>query len=1566
MESWYSDSLIRRCIIIKNGHHGINLGDGSSQWIDHCVIWGNGAYGVFNGWGAPLITNSIIWSNRDGSLHNCHDGVRFCIVQGHTWADSLDGPVLIPNDPLFLNPDPEEGQPYDFHLQSLAEGIYGVMHDSHAIDMGSPDGSNPDWQTDIGVYQGYVRTEPVVIPRRVALPQGTSKRLYAVGGTAPYTWSSSDPSVVSVDPNGILDAHKPGYAFIHARSADGTDGYPATLVVRYPGDEYLVGMAYPPGPDTNALDAANQYYQDTNDHLGMALTGLARSLNQPDPNITAILDGLGVTYGGLFVLDDPNKSFGPRSCEELPAGAPGLDQIQAVLHGSVLPLMDTTLGHLDMIDDPNYRRYVVDPNDNIIVEVDKTDIDFLKAGFHLAHGVIDIVSSYTLWDPNMDYCDDLDDPFKDANDKRIPDSFNDYLAEHPQLLYLLPDTGSESMLSGLGHFQAAFGLIQKGLDLMDAEEDGQYDDLVSMDMVYNEPEGVDRFREGIGAAIDALDPNTPPGILFTDWPEDDTPCAPIEIDLASFFLNPLEPDLLPDFDSDNRAVLDTIPDPTLNWMLPSMELARFNGILMGSLDVWGWQEPSIAINWIEGEICLDELSDLKELKLYRDTEPCVDPEHSTLIAYYRITPETIPALEFAWDGHCLKLPLTDDINIDYQQEVYYYLAVASVSDPVAEIRSDIFPIYRNPGGCLLYVDAVNTGYADGSPEYPYETINDALFHASPYCTIHIAPGHYHENVNISKNHIRLQGEDPSATTVHGRIEMGWGSDGSILDGLTIADSDDHGLFIWSTNTIIRNCIIRNNNESGIFIPWTYQWNSPRINHCIIWGNGGYGIENFIGFTAILNSIIWANEDIGINDIDYTYINFSIVQGHTWNEDHFPGHVLINNDPLFVDADPKGFPPYDFHLQSRMAGFPHDSSGIDMGTSDWGTRDGHTDIGIYQGEIRTEPIVSPRRKALQKGETGRFHALGGKPPYYWSSSDSVVATVDPNGVVEAVNPGYAFIRARSADGIDGAPATLVVRNSGDEYFVGLAYPPGPDPDAINAAYEYYQSTNDHLGMAVTGLVRSLDQPDPNITAILDGLGVTYGGLFVIDDPNRTSGPRTCEDLPADVPGLDEIQQTLHGGVIPLIDTAIGHLNMIDDPEYRRYVADPNDDSIVEIDMADINLLEAGLHMLHSVVDIVGAYNLWDPNMDYCDDIDDPFLDANHNGIPNAINDYMDEHPELLYLLPDGGAGHMLSALEHMQSAVDLFLEGLDFLEMETDGQFDDLISLDNLEVNRDDLDRVREVTDIVKESLDPDTPPGVFYLDWDDTFKCTPLEVDLSALFLYPPEPDLLPVFDINNHADLDTFPDPTFYGILPGMGIARLNGIIADELDGWGQQIIYNEVCENEIGWHMWVEDLGDFLSLQIYRDTQPCVDPNISTLMVSLDPNNIQGYLQFSDELRMIGYFYDTGIDCSSKSSYYYQIVANYEKPQMVMKSGIIALKNTGYWCDGDVDYNGEITPRDALCAFEKYLGICPTSCGIDCMNVCCDVNEIDACTPADALCIFRRYLGMMSCLDWLDNNQY
>ena len=66
-----------------------------------------------------------------------------------------------------------------------------------------------------------------------------------------------------------------------------------------------------------------------------------------------------------------------------------------------------------------------------------------------------------------------------------------------------------------------------------------------------------------------------------------------------------------------------------------------------------------------------------------------------------------------------------------------------------------------------------------------------------------------------------------------------------------------------------------------------------------------------------------------------------------------------------------------------------------------------------------------------------------------------------------------------------------------------------------------------------------------------------------------------------------------------------------------------------------------------------------------------------------------------------------------------------------------------------------------------------------------------------------------------------------------------------------------------------------------------------------------------------------------------------------------------GDVNLDDELTPADALCAFQRYLGIPSCIQGDECKFDEADVTQDDEITPADALCIFQKYLEIPSCLD-------
>jgi len=61
---------------------------------------------------------------------------------------------------------------------------------------------------------------------------------------------------------------------------------------------------------------------------------------------------------------------------------------------------------------------------------------------------------------------------------------------------------------------------------------------------------------------------------------------------------------------------------------------------------------------------------------------------------------------------------------------------------------------------------------------------------------------------------------------------------------------------------------------------------------------------------------------------------------------------------------------------------------------------------------------------------------------------------------------------------------------------------------------------------------------------------------------------------------------------------------------------------------------------------------------------------------------------------------------------------------------------------------------------------------------------------------------------------------------------------------------------------------------------------------------------------------------------------------------------CTADVNGDGQITPKDALCIYEKSLNICPTTFGGSCSEICCDMDMDKECTDSDAAILFRKYM--------------
>lgn len=172
---------------------------------------------------------------------------------------------------------------------------------------------------------------------------------------------------------------------------------------------------------------------------------------------------------------------------------------------------------------------------------------------------------------------------------------------------------------------------------------------------------------------------------------------------------------------------------------------------------------------------------------------------------------------------------------------------------------------------LLYVDDDNgEGPWDGTREYPYRSIQEAIAHAYDGFTVYVLNGTYHEQVVIDKR-IRLQGEE------NRRVILDGGGLGDVVTvtvpgvriaGFTVqnsgADLFHAGIKTLSldSNVTIEDNIIRNN-TIGVYLNYAYapSWNIVRNNSMVNNVRGMYA--HWANNGEITGNLIAMNDECGI-------------------------------------------------------------------------------------------------------------------------------------------------------------------------------------------------------------------------------------------------------------------------------------------------------------------------------------------------------------------------------------------------------------------------------------------------------------------------------------------------------------------------------------------------------------------------------------------------------------------------------------------------------------------------------------------------------------------------------
>jgi parallel beta-helix repeat protein len=175
---------------------------------------------------------------------------------------------------------------------------------------------------------------------------------------------------------------------------------------------------------------------------------------------------------------------------------------------------------------------------------------------------------------------------------------------------------------------------------------------------------------------------------------------------------------------------------------------------------------------------------------------------------------------------------------------------------------------------ILYVDDDNVmGPRNGSEEFPYNTIQEAIDAAFPGYGIFVKNGTYTENLIINKK-INLLGENRSNTIIDGNLNdhvIEVHAPNVSISGFTIRNSGESEFnagiktlsldsFVTITNNIIEN------NQIGIFLNYAYEHSNNLVKGNLIQNNMQGIYSHWADNNNIEDNIILNNEGDGIEFI----------------------------------------------------------------------------------------------------------------------------------------------------------------------------------------------------------------------------------------------------------------------------------------------------------------------------------------------------------------------------------------------------------------------------------------------------------------------------------------------------------------------------------------------------------------------------------------------------------------------------------------------------------------------------------------------------------------------------
>jgi len=207
-------------------------------------------------------------------------------------------------------------------------------------------------------------------------------------------------------------------------------------------------------------------------------------------------------------------------------------------------------------------------------------------------------------------------------------------------------------------------------------------------------------------------------------------------------------------------------------------------------------------------------------------------------------------------------------------------------------------IQLQQSGEILYVDDNNSnGPWDGTIQYPYQHIQDAVENATVGNIIFVQVGIYPEQVNIDKT-LMIIGENQNETIIDGKYEhvvIFVYADNVIIENFTIRNSggynNDAGIGIESNNVTIKNSTIYRT-KTGIYFNHTTE---NTIQNCTFSTNGD-GMFLNISENSTIEGCSFVHNAIGIHLEQSVNTQFSSMNFHT------NGLAVFGNNSINITID----------------------------------------------------------------------------------------------------------------------------------------------------------------------------------------------------------------------------------------------------------------------------------------------------------------------------------------------------------------------------------------------------------------------------------------------------------------------------------------------------------------------------------------------------------------------------------------------------------------------------------------------------------------------------------------